>query len=76
MFFHGDKITLSLFAGYENVVENKDFLIKGIKHDSAVAGGWKGKVSANPFLLENRMHRSHNQQTCLLMCAFRHRISC
>ncbi|KAK2554473.1 hypothetical protein P5673_024191 [Acropora cervicornis] len=36
-------MTLLLVAGYENVIEDKDFLIKGIKHDSAVAGKWQGK---------------------------------
>lgn len=46
-------MTLLFFAGYENVIEDKGFLIKGIKHDSAVAGKWQGKVSANPLLLEN-----------------------
>lgn len=51
--FNGDKITLLFVAGYENVIEKRDFLIKGIKHDSAVAGKWQGKVSANPLLLES-----------------------
>ena len=71
--FNGDKMTLPLVAGYENVIEDKDFLIKGIKHDSAVAGKWQGKVSLNPLLLENS---SIYVILSFLMCIFCHRISC